>query len=246
MNPRLNLLSGFRAGLLISAIVLGGCATRPTIIEVAPGIVVVPGSQARYEVVAGRNADLVARMRAAPAPAQPRVSDGNTRGGDENFLREQGLVEIGIGYFPAADANAARQQAVQRGIKVGADVVQVYAPAVDSQASNPPELVATYFVRLQLPFGADFRDVTADERQSLGQGGVEIGNVIGRTPASAANLRSGDYILKVNRTPIKDKVAFQTLLQSHMGRNVTLTIRRGKVTLKRLIRLGTLPAAPAQ
>ena len=139
----------------------------------------VPGSQARYEVVAGRNADLVARMRAAPAPAQPRVSDGNTRGGDENFLREQGLVEIGIGYFPAADANAARQQAVQRGIKVGADVVQVYAPAVDSQASNPPELVATYFVRLQLPFGAflygDLSPIAAGTRFGVAFITMELG-----------------------------------------------------------------------
>lgn len=206
-----------------------------------------PGSsQVRYEVVAGRNADLVARMRAAPAPAQPEVSDGNTRTGDENFLREQGLIEIGIGYFPAGDLTGARQLALQRGIEVGADTVEIYAPVVDPQATSPAELVATYFVRLQLPFGADFRDLTSAERESLGQSGVEIGNVIGRTPASAANLRSGDYILKFNGTHIKDKAAFQALLQSHMGRNVTLTIRRGKVTLKRMIRLGTLPAAAAQ
>ena len=206
-----------------------------------PGSLVSPAPQSRYEVVSGRNADLVARLRAASAPSQPQVSDGNTRSGDENFLREQGLVEIGVGYFPAADIQSARNAALQRGSQVGADAIRIYAPTDDNPTAELPELVATYFVRLQLPFGADFRDLTPDERVALGSDGVEIGNVIGRTPASAANLRSGDFVIRFNRSRIVDRAAFQSLLQKNMGRNVTLTIRRGKVTLKSLIRLGTLP-----
>ncbi|MGA9333854.1 MAG: PDZ domain-containing protein [Rudaea sp.] len=242
----MNFPATIRAGLLAGAMLLGGCATRPTLPGTMPGTVAVPVAQARYEVVAGRTADLVASLRAAPAPVQPQINDGNTRTGDENFLREQGLVEIGIGYFPATDPAVARQHAVQRGIEVGADAVQIYPPAADARGPGPTELVATYFVRLQLPFGADFRDLTPDEREVLGQDGVEIGNVIGQTPASAANLRSGDFVIRFNRSRIKDKSAFQALLQSHMGSNVTLTVRRGKVTLKRLIRLGTLPDTAAQ
>ncbi|HET8942044.1 MAG TPA: PDZ domain-containing protein [Rudaea sp.] len=239
MNFRRVLVAGFS----VSALVLVGCAPQTTKTGMQPGTLVSPGSQARYDVVGGRNAELVARLRAAPAPTQPRVSDGNTRSGDENFLREQGLVEIGIGHFPAADVSVARDEAVRRGVQVGADAVRIYRPNADSLTSSPAELVATYFVRLQLPFGADFRDLTPEERVALGSDGVEIGNVIGRTPASAANLRSGDFVIGFNRSQIKDKAAFQTLLQSHMGRNVTLTLRRGNVTIKRLVRLGTLPNA---
>jgi S1-C subfamily serine protease len=103
--------------------------------------------------------------------------------------------------------------------------------------------VAVYYVRLRLPFGANIRDMTADERQTLGVDGVEIGEIIGGTPASEANLREGDFVLKFNHKPVHDKAAFQSLLQAHLGRRVILTIRRDGASFDRLVRLGTLPAA---
>ncbi len=122
--------------------------------------------------------------------------------------------------------------------KVGADKALIYPP----QTFGTPAL-AQFFVRLHLPFGANFRDLTDVERQTLGSDGVEIGEVVGGTPASEANLREGDYVLKFNKTPVHDKAAFQALLQANMGRRVTLTIRRDGMTRKRLVVLGTLSSA---
>ena len=127
----------------------------------------------------------------------------------------------------------------RNGIKKGSNRQDLIYPP---QAFGAPAL-AQFFVRLHLPFGANFRDLTDVERQTLGSSGVELGEIVGGTPASAANLRDGDYVLQFNKTPVQDKAAFQALLQEHMGRRVTLTIRRDGVTMKRLVVLGTLPPA---
>lgn len=219
------------------ALLLAGCAqiARPP----APSINNPPAqiSGPSYDVVQGRDAALVARLRAAPPLAQPQVSDGATPDGDERLLRARGLVQIGIGQYPMQDAAAMRAQVSEQARKVGADQALIYPPVAASALWT-----AEFYVRLQLPFGANFRDLTDAEQQQLGNG-VEIGEVVGGTPASEANLREGDYVLKFDRKPVHDKAAFQALLQSHLGRRVTLTIRRDGVTTNRLVVLGTLPAA---
>lgn len=186
----------------------------------------------RYEIVQGRGPEVVARLRSEPAPAQPEVSDGHSQPGDENLLRGQGYVQMGIGHF--AEADAAREQAIRKGHEVGADKVLIYPP------HDNIELVATYYVRLHLPFGANFRDLTPAEQQMLGSGGVQIGGVVGGTPAARANLLEGDFVLKFNHQPVLDKPSFQALLEQHMGQRVTLTIRRDGGTIERIVRLGTL------
>jgi hypothetical protein len=213
---------------VIAIILLAGCAriSRPP----APP----PAPTTRYEVVQGRNAQLVARLRAAPAPAQPEVSDGHSLQGDENILRGQGFVQIGIGHFVERDPVRAREQAERKGREVGADKVFLYAPE-DNMA-----LAAAYYVRLHLPFGANFRDLTSAERDGLGSPGVQIGEVVGGTPAAKANLLDGDFVLKFNHQPVLDKPSFQGLLEQHMGQRVTLTIRRDGSTIERIVRLGTL------
>lgn len=179
----------------------------------------------------GRGPDVVARLRAAPAPAQPEVADGHSIKSDETLLRGRGLVQIGIGHFDEADPARARERAVRTGRDVGADTVMLY----------PGEaLTAAYYVHLRLPFGASFRDLTEDERNKLGAPGVQIGEVVGGTPADKANLLEGDFVLKFNHQPIQDKPAFQALLEQHVGKKVTLTIRRDGATLERSVRLGTL------
>jgi membrane-associated protease RseP (regulator of RpoE activity) len=223
------------AGVLL----LGGCAqvARP---PARPGVTSpIPPSLPVYEIAQGRDAALVARLRAAPPVAQPQVTDGATPDGDERLMRARGLVLIGIGHYPADDIAAVREQAQSKARSVGADQALIYPP----QAAGAPAL-ALFFVRLQLPFGANFRDLTDVERKTLGVQGVEIGEVVGGTPASEANLREGDYVLKFDRQPVRDKAAFQALLQSHLGRRVILTIRRNGVTTNRLVLLGTLPPAP--
>jgi len=213
---------------VIGVIALSGCAhiVRPP--EAPPQ----RASATRYEIVQGRGPEVVARLRAEPAPAQPEVSDGHSQLGDENLLRGQGYVQMGIGHFPETDA--AREQAVRKGLEVGADKVLIYPP------HDSLELIATYYVRLHLPFGANFRDLTPDEQQMLGGGGVQIGGVVGGTPAAKANLLEGDFVLKFNRQPVLDKPSFQGLLEQHMGQRVTLTIRRDGATIERIVRLGTL------
>ena len=218
-----------------AVLLLGGCAqvARPP----APGTPGQPPSAPpAYETVQGRSPDVVARLRAAPPPVQPEVADGATPDGDKTLLRAQGLVEIGIGHYPDSDMASLRGEVATQARKAGADKALIYPP----QAFGAPAL-ALYFVRLHLPFGANFRDLTDLERQTIGSGGVEIGEVVGGTPASEANLREGDYVLKFNNAPVRDKAAFQALLQQHMGRRVILTIRRNSVTMKRLVLLGTLP-----
>ena len=220
------------------AVLLAGCAQG-----IRPPETAAPGqaspSTPTYETVQGRSPDVVARLRAAP-PVQAEIVDGATPAGDETLLRAQGLVKIGIGHYPVADATRLRDVVSRQAREVGADKAMIYPPPAFGALA-----LAQFFVRLHLPFGANFRDLTDDERQSLGKGGVEIGEVVGGTPASEANLRDGDYVLQFNKTPVQDKAAFQVLLQEHMGRRVTLTIRRNGTTMKRLVVLGTLPAPPA-
>jgi membrane-associated protease RseP (regulator of RpoE activity) len=230
-------MARMRGATCIAVLLLGGCAqvVRPP----APNA---PGQPAQalpaYETVQGRSADVVARLRAAPPQAQPEVASGATPDGDETLLRAQGLVKIGIGHYPGGDVDSLRDIVARQARKVGADKALIYPP----QAFGAPAL-AQFFVRLRLPFGANFRDLTDAERQTLGRSGVELGEIVGGTPASAANLRDGDYVLRFNKTPVHDKAAFQAMLQEHMGRRVTLTIRRDGVTMKRLVVLGTLPSA---
>ena len=223
---------------ILSVIVLGGCAH----IAHPPGPSPSPQAPAttRYETVQGRGPEVVARLRAEPAPAQPEVGEGRSQQGDENLLRGQGFVRIGVGHFAESDVARAREQAVRKGREVEADKVLIY-PQGDDFA-----LVATYYVRLHLPFGANFRDLTADERQLLGSGGVQIGEVVGGTPAAKANLLEGDFVLKFNRQPVSDKPAFQALLEQHMGQRITLTLRRDGTTIERIVRLGTLESGRKQ
>jgi membrane-associated protease RseP (regulator of RpoE activity) len=226
-----------RGAACIAVLLLGGCAQ--VVRSPAPNEQGQPPQPVLgYETVQGRSADVVARLRAAPPQAQAEVADGATPDGDETLLRAQGLVKIGIGHYPAGDVDSLRDIVAKQARKVGADKALIYPP----QAFGAPAL-ALFFVRLHLPFGANFRDLTDSERQTLGGSGVELGEIVGGTPASAANLRDGDYVLQFNKTPVQDKAAFQALLQEHMGRRVTLTIRRDGVTMKRLVVLGTLSPA---
>ncbi|MGH8042473.1 MAG: PDZ domain-containing protein [Rudaea sp.] len=227
--------SGAARWVVFAGALLGGCAqvTRPPVPTPTPA----PAPATGYESVQGRGPDVVARLRAAPPPAQPDVVDGTAPDADEDLLRARGLVKIGVAHYPPRDAAPLHAEVLAQARKVGADEVHLYSP----QSADAPAL-ANFFVRLHLPFGANFRDLNEQEQQTLGVDGVEIGEVVGGTPAAEANLRDGDYVLKFNKTPVHGKADFQSMLQSHLGRRVTLTIRRDGVTMKRLVVLGTLPA----
>jgi hypothetical protein len=224
-------------GVLAAIVLLSGCASVEQRAGETTPEAQSPLRSATYEIVQGRDAAMVARMRASAPLAQPEIADGGTMVADEAIVRAQGLVRIGIGQYPATDPETLYAQVLEQAIKVGADKALVYPPTNDAPAQ------AVFFVRLQLPFGANFRDLTEAERATLGSGGVEIGEIVGLTPASDANLREGDFVLAFNKIPVRDRAQFQSLLQRNLGQRVTLTIRRDGRTMNRLIVLGTLPTA---
>jgi membrane-associated protease RseP (regulator of RpoE activity) len=195
-------------------------------------------SPGRYEALLGRDAHDVAELRAAPAPLQPEVVNSQSPAGDEHVLVAKGFVHVGDGYYAGIDADA-RAWLLRMAHEVGADKVLVYAVPASAEASSPL-LRAAYYVRFKLPFGAKFRDLTAAEHDTLGASGVQLGAVIGGSPAAEANLRSGDFVLKFNGEPVRDRAGFEQLLRANMGKRVTLTISRDGVAMQRLVRLGVL------
>ncbi len=144
-------------------------------------------------------------------------------------------MRIGTSHFPRRTQTRARRRCSQ-GQRVGADRVIVY-PSADA-------LTVAYYVRFKLPFGATFRDLRPAEMSELGTGGgVAIGTVVDDSPASRANLLSGDIVLKCDDKAIVDRADFQNRLREKAGHPVTLTIVRNGETLQRVVRLGPLANA---
>jgi hypothetical protein len=237
--------------LLLAATLLAltGCANLPF-----PGSAPKPPGGVHadvYDAEPGRDAAFVARMRAAPPPVEPDVREGKSAAGDLRLLNGQGYVRIGVGHFRADDA-AARAQAAELGREVGADQVLLYrvphasiasgaASVRDPSGTASDSLRAVYFVRLRLAFGATFRDLEPAERARLGdRDGVQIGSVIGGSPASDANLRAGDFVLAIDGAPVRGKADFQNRLKARAGQAVTLTVNRNGHDMQRMVRLGAI------
>jgi len=217
---------------------LAGCASvSHTLYEPQPPA---PAPGSPYVEEPGRDAATIAAMRAAPAPAIPELTTGRSQSGDQSSLAAQGYVRIGSARYRLDEA-AAKEQALHEGQRAGAERVLLYAPAAGGSAAVG-EWLAVYFVRFKLPFGATFRDLQPAERTTLGGGGVEIGSVVGGTPASRANLIAGDYVIALDGKPIADRADFQDRLKRSAGRSVTLTIVRNGESLQRVVRLGELSA----
>jgi hypothetical protein len=223
--------------VLAGVLLMAGCATGPgTIFTPSAPKPLPPEETGQYETVTGREPALVADLRATPPPATPDVSDGKNAAADEKRLRAQSYMRIGTSHFAASDERA-RERALRQGERVGADRVILYAQPGQAGA----ELLAAYYVRFKLPFGATFRDLRAAEISEIGSaGGVAIGSVVDDSPASRANLLSGDIVLKCDGVAIVGRTDFQNLLRAKAGHSVTLTIVRNGETLQRVVRLGVL------
>lgn len=230
-----------RSAVALLLLALGGCASLapgPSGPSTPPASAPQPVPGSRYEAEPGRDAETVATMRAAPPPQVPELLSGKNATAEQRRQIARSYVNIGTAHL-AGDEATARDEAIRQGQQVGADRVLFYAP----EAAGG-EWLATYYVRFQLPFGATFRDLNADERSAAGgSGGVAIGSVVANTPASRANLLGGDVVLKFNGQPVADRVEFQSLLKAHAGRPVTLTIQRNGESLDRVVRLGVMPTA---
>jgi hypothetical protein len=232
MDLRLRTILPVAAALLFAA-----CAqvtTRPPQTPVEQPIT--PAHPGRYEAVPGRDAEVIAELRAAPAPPQAEVSDSQSPEGDKPVLAAKGYVHIGDGEYRVNSAEG-RDWLIARAHDVGADKVMIYAAPGGNDAAA---LHAVYYVRFKLPFGANFRDLRAEERDALGASGVHIGAVIGNSPADQASLRDGDVVLKFNGEAVRDRADFEQRLRAHMGKKVTLVISRDGTVVTRLVRLGVL------
>jgi PDZ domain len=249
------------AVLAVAAMALVGCVSTQTTPErtsgpSAPRAAAEPG---RYISDDAHATERVAELRAAPPPQLAEISPGTAILGDERKLVARSYARIGTGCYRSND-DAARDWTLRNGTRVGAEKILVYtlpadgkvagALAVEMQdacteegkpfAAQPP-YVAVFYVRYKLPFGARFRDLRSEERKKLGvEFGVEIDSVALGTPAADANLRSGDFVLKLNGVVVRGYAAFGELLRSNMGKRVTLTVNRDGEQFDRLVRLGVL------
>lgn len=220
--------------LILGCALLGGCATS-TFVRTDE----VPGQPAdanhRYDPVTGREPSVIDPLRAAPA-AQAEILAGKSLAADQELLTPQAYVLVGTSRH-AHDDERAREWISTQGKAIGADKIRWYAKP------GSGELVAAYFVRVRLVFGATFRDLNVGERKAYPAGGVRLGDIVGESPASRANLRAGDIVTALDGTPVKDRANFQSLLRDHMGKTVELTLARDAETLSRKVQLGRTFAA---
>lgn len=225
---------------LTFALLLAACASvhHPRPVAQTPDTIAASEAptQPASQYTAEREAGEVAQMRAAPAPEAAPILTGTQVAADEKRMAFEGYVRIGHGRYQGSE-EFVRREVTQQARSVGADRVLLYAPSQSTATESYWE--ALYYVRFRLAFGASFRDLHASEREALGgRSGVQIGAVLGGTPAARANLLAGDYVVAVNGEAIAGKSAFQDALRSNVGRSVTLTIVRNGETLPRVVRLG--------
>ncbi len=224
---------------------LAGCITRSVVVEpAAPADGTTEAAPvASFEGVEGRGPAEIAALRAAPAPVRPQFLEGSTPLADRRAQGAEGYAHVGSIRYPADDRSA-EDKATAAASQVGADRMLVYRHHVPADGAGE-EFLAMYYVQFKLLFGATFRNLTERERTRIdAAGGVQIGSVISGTPASDANLMSGDLVTAFNGSPLRDRVEFHARLRDAAGKAVTLTIHRGEVVLERVVRLGALPADP--
>lgn len=222
---------------------LSACVTRSVVIEPhaePQPVVAARPADPNFEPVAGRTPEVIAALRAEPAPVRPQLVEGTRVLVDRQAQTAQGYVHVGDSRYPVDDADAV-DKAMATAATIGADRLFIYRAHAAVEGTDSAFLAA-YYVRFKLLFGATFRNLTAGEREALGGAtGVRIGSVIDTTPASQANLMAGDIILAVNGKPVLDRSGFQESLKNAAGSAVTLTLRRNDVGMDRVVRLGSMP-----
>lgn len=200
----------------------------------------------RFSIEEGRAPNVVALFRESPAPSQVRVDEGVDLVRDRTELAREGFVLVGRSLFETTDPDA-RRRAAERAVEIGAERAVFYpvdptAMDRDQQPGaygSPQYSLVAYFVKYKLTFGATFRNLSNSEKSKLSiTGGVSIGSVIARTPASEANLMSNDVVFRINGNGFTGKTEFQQLLAQYAGTSVTLDIYRDGFEMQRVVRLG--------
>lgn len=96
---------------------------------------------------------------------------------------------------------------------------------------------AIYMVKAKMYFGAFFRDLTDEERQSLGSNrGVYVMTVVNDSPAFNADVLAGDVIVTVNGERVSTELLRARLDASH-GKTVMLGIHRASGDVEKRVTL---------
>jgi hypothetical protein len=239
-----------------------------------------------YTTIPGATPEVIAQVRAAPAPAVPLVDHSPTVPNPEQYAR-LGYVPIGYSSFNSG-RNESEKNAIAQGQQVGADLVVIVNPSYTgsvtsqlplttpttstsyttgsataygsggtvtafgnstttthgSQTTYIPMTVnrydygAVYFVKRSYIFGANWRDLTNDERSALqSNSGVYVITVVNDTPAFRNDVLAGDIILKIDGQTIYGQQAASDALGNKRGQAITLTIFRNGQTIEKTIQL---------
>lgn len=86
---------------------------------------------------------------------------------------------------------------------------------------------AVYFVKRSYIFGANWRDLTNDERAALqSNSGVYITSVVNGTPAFRNDVLAGDIVVKIDGQTVYGQQAASDAITSRRGQTIKLTIFR--------------------
>jgi S1-C subfamily serine protease len=95
--------------------------------------------------------------------------------------------------------------------------------------------------------GVGIQPLTPELAKSFGVGadeGILVNQVMPKSPAEAAGLKTGDVILSVDGKPIKDSRQLQRLIgEAEIGRTIDVVVLREKTRRTLKIQIGELPAS---
>lgn len=105
-------------------------------------------------------------------------------------------------------------------------------------STNRYDFTAVYFVQTKARLGAFVRDLTDNERQSLGTNqGVVVTLIANQTPAFYADILPGDVFLSMNGGRVSTSETYGSLLEKFAGKNVELVILRNGERLTKSVHL---------
>jgi C-terminal processing protease CtpA/Prc len=97
---------------------------------------------------------------------------------------------------------------------------------------------AVYFVKRSYIFGANWRDLTNEERAALqSNSGVYIVSVVNDTPAFRSDVLAGDILVKIDGQVIYGQKAASDALSHKHGQDVALTLFRNGQFIEKTVRL---------
>jgi serine protease Do len=95
--------------------------------------------------------------------------------------------------------------------------------------------------------GVGIQPLTPELAKSFGVGGEDgilVNQVMPKSPAEAAGLKTGDMILSVDGKPVKDPRQLQRVIaEAEIGKTLELTILRQKEKRTLRVQVGEMPSS---